>query len=233
MKQSYTLLGGKLTLCGKHYKSTEDALWLASNISPKQGEEILDVGAGNGAIGLTLNTLHQTAVTLVENNTNLVSSLKNAIVANSIANADILESTWPETQLTKTYDHVISNPPFHLIEEGFQSQSKQKEHGIHKANLALWIEACCKSCTPTGSVSLFLSLRSFHALSEHLKSLGLKEVTDIISNKQEMPRACIVELTPSYTGEPQHYTLNCSNEGIRTEILRRGGKIKAHRSARP
>ncbi|MEC9291781.1 MAG: methyltransferase [Pseudomonadota bacterium] len=229
---SYTLLDGRLTLCGKYYKSTEDALWLASNISPKQDESILDVGAGNGAIGLSLSTLHKIPVTLIENNTNLIDSLQSAIEANKITNADILKCTWPETQITKLYDYVISNPPFHLIEEGFQSQTKQKEHGIHKDDLALWIEACCKSCTPTGSVSLFLSLRSFNALSEHLKGLGLKEVTDIISNKQEMPRACIVELTPSYTGSPQHYTLNCSNEDIRTEVLRRGGKIKAHRLAR-
>mgnify|MGYP006263578539 CR=1 FL=1 len=229
---TYSILGGKVTLCGKHYKSTEDALWLTSFIHPKPFEQVLDVGAGNGAIGLTLNALHQAPVTLLEKDKELIGSLQTAAKLNTCRNVNILQETWPSHKLQSLYDYVVSNPPFHLLEQGFESQTKQEFHGISKEELMAWVHECYEVCSPLGTVTLFLSIKSFKALESLLTSLGLQAVTEVFSSAQKPAKACIVELSPAHTGETQYYRINTYDKAVREDVLRNGGKIKAHQLAR-
>lgn len=230
----YSVLDGKLQLCGAHYRSTEDALWLAASL-PKLSPQstVLDVGAGNGIIGLSLMARYHCPTTLIECQQELITSAETACHIGGFTEVSILQETWPCALADAPFDYVVSNPPYHLIEEGFESTCKALAHGITRDALNTWVIACNEACKTAGQTHLFLSEKSYQSIESTLKALGLMQKTALISHPERPSKSCFVILKKGYIGPVSYFTLHTHDTTVRDAVLKDGQTIKAHLLARP
>lgn len=84
---------------------------LLINSIPEITGEILDIGCGYGAIGISLSSLFPSAkVTMIDINERAVDLTNRNIKLNSIKNAQVLQSDGFEN-ITGSFDVIVSNPP--------------------------------------------------------------------------------------------------------------------------
>jgi 16S rRNA (guanine1207-N2)-methyltransferase len=81
---------------------------------PAEGE-ILDLGAGYGPLGLVAALRHPEArVTLVELNERAADLARRNLELNGVTNAEVLVGDAPEVLGERTFDAVVTNPPFRV-----------------------------------------------------------------------------------------------------------------------
>lgn len=160
---TYTLFNGKLILNRQKNNPSEDALWLACAVSPAPKETILDVGCGNGIVGLSIAT-HTPKIQLTGldiDQSSLNQAQENASLNNvpfTCIHTDILDKNLS----SQSFDHIVSNPPFHLLEKGFEAKDQHKHHahGITQEKLQEWVEKLLKLTNPTGTTTIIVHANS-------------------------------------------------------------------------
>lgn len=86
--------------------------YLLDDLVLRDAKTALDVGCGYGVIGALLAS-QVDLVTLVDNNLLAISCTKATLERNNISNAEVIPSDVFSELKGKTFDLIISNPPFH------------------------------------------------------------------------------------------------------------------------
>ena len=135
------------------YRAAIDPILLAAFVQAKSGQSVLDVGCGVGvallAVGLRISDLMLYGLEREGATGELAqeNAVKNKIPVR-IFTADLADL--PPALKQETFDHVITNPPFHKDKNSAPQQSHK--HSAHQESMALgdWIDACLRRVKPRG-----------------------------------------------------------------------------------
>ncbi len=146
---------GKIKLLQTAYKTTSDAVFLGASVVCPQGGKILDVGTGNGAVAVIAAYHNPSAsVTGIDINADEISNAEVNAELNGLPvrflNYDIKKNPLAK----KTFDVVVSNPPF--FKRGTPSQNDTKKLAHHEDNITLaeWVGFCVRRTCRRGYVYL-------------------------------------------------------------------------------
>lgn len=134
------------------YRAATDAVFLAAFVRAESGQKILDIGCGVGvallALGSRVENLELCGLEREEEIAKLAqeNSFANQIPL-EIFNGDL--ATPPATLKEKTFDIVLTNPPFHKDGPARQNPHKQSAHA-ESLTLDTWITASLKRLKSRG-----------------------------------------------------------------------------------
>lgn len=191
------------------YRASTDAIMVASLVSKiKNGDNILDVGSGTGAISLCL------ASRFAKNNPNIVglelqeelASLSNmSAEANNFSdylhyyNCNIKDKI--DFIKPCSFQHVISNPPYTDHDMPSPNKSKAQAHNHSDFNLMDWIKFCIKMLAPQG---MFYMINRAEAVDDilyaiHGKLGNIKIIPLFTKEAEKAKRVMIVAKKDSKT----------------------------------
>lgn len=162
--EDYLLSGAvRLKQPAKGHRFGTDAVLLSRMASHDIQGNIVDLGAGSGAVGLVLLALHpKTFVTFVEKNPFLADLCQQNLIENGFENrghvlkTDLLTPLHQQGLLENSYDHIFTNPPF--FEHGTMRISpepfKAQAHEMQKGGFDKWIRKACTLLKQKGSLNL-------------------------------------------------------------------------------
>ena len=191
-------LGGKVKLAQSSdgYRSTSDAVLLASAVLAKEGEHVLDVGTGNGVVLFCLAArVEGLKMTGIDIQSALIQlALKN----NELNNQNIrflLEDISEKSKFVhgEQFHHVVTNPPFYR--DGKGRLNEQQCIAFHEViSIEKWIRFCVKHIRSGGT---FTMIHQMEALPEILSvmqktSLGAIEVFPLVKNLNVPAKRIIV-----------------------------------------
>ena len=175
-----------------------DAVLLGAIADCASVKSILDIGTGSGIIALMLAQRSQATIDAIEIDEN--SFLK--------AKQNFANSPWPNRltalhtslqdfskTINKTYDLIISNPPF--FSNSFQPQMERKRISKHDAslNFADLISGAVSSMEPNGKFTLILPCSEketfIHIANDH--GLYLHNISEILPKAIKKPNRAILE----------------------------------------
>ena len=158
------------------YRASTDAVIVSSLVSRiHQGDKILDVGSGTGAIALCLASRFEKQKPQIDGldlQQDLVELSNFSAEANSFC--DILHfyhcNIKDKLDFIKPcfYNHVISNPPYTDHDMPSPNPSKAQAHNHNDFNLTAWIKFCVKMLAPQG---MFYMINRAEALDEILATI--------------------------------------------------------------
>ena len=141
-------LNGKIKLrqSVKGLRATSDAVLTAAAVKAKANDTILDVGAGNGVIGLCISARVPVQITALEIQENLVQLIQQNADLNdrkiTVVRMDLFQRTDPLKG--HLFHHVVTNPPFYDTTGQQRSNSEQAKAYVANFNLDKWILYCLK-----------------------------------------------------------------------------------------
>lgn len=175
------LLGGRVLLeqPAHGYRVAIDSVLVAAAVPAQPGDRVLDAGAGTGAIllclaarvtGLTIQGIENAPDHAILARRNIDRNAPQAQAVQTqieLIEADLLASPAP---LAETFDHVVTNPPFH--EPGrhrlpIDRSKMAADHAI--VDLRAWLAACQKRVASNGWL---ICIHKTEALGEIIESLG-------------------------------------------------------------
>jgi tRNA1(Val) A37 N6-methylase TrmN6 len=163
-------LGGAVTLVqpvrGNH-RSGSDAVLLAACLTGASGN-ILDMGAGAGAVGLMVaHASPQAHITLAEKDHDMLACADRSCEANAALSARIqtinVDLLAPEAERLAAglkrahFDHVLSNPPYRKAGHVRANPDKQTAHVIADDDLDGWLRTAASVLKPGGSLTLIFA----------------------------------------------------------------------------
>ena len=183
-------LGNKVLLkqSREGLRATSDSVLLAALVPIKKSETVLDVGAGNGVIGLCINARIPCKITAIEVQYSLCDLIKENALNNkcpiNLIHHDIFLAKDPlKGQL---FHHVATNPPFYEHSKNMRKNIEQKKAYVADFDLKKWLDYCLKHVRAKGSFSM---IHRPEMLAEILpilaKKLGNIEIFPIVSKKGE------------------------------------------------
>lgn len=172
-----SFLGGRVKLIqpSAGYRAGIDPIFLAASLHPKPHETILDVGAGVGAVSISLAIrCPQVRVVGLEIQHDLVQLALTNIQANQVndrvemINGDLLSP--PSFLKYHSFDHVMTNPPYYECSRTKSSPVPGKaQANTETVDLEKWIKSCLNLLKPKG---VFTMIHRVERLSEILDHLG-------------------------------------------------------------
>jgi tRNA1(Val) A37 N6-methylase TrmN6 len=161
-------LGGALEVLqpAKGYRAGLDGVLLAAAVAACAGEQVLDIGAGVGVVGLAVaRRLPHVRVALIEREPGLAALARENIVRNALADrvhlieADILRPLRENPELAtgaESFDHVVANPPYHIEGHGTASDDPAKAgaNAMPGGALDRWVRFMAAMARPGGSATL-------------------------------------------------------------------------------
>ena len=157
-----SLLGGKVRLLQKRggYRTAIDPVFLAAAVPAKEGEVVLDLGCGVGAVSLCLHTrISGLNITGLDVQKPLVDLARRNSVLNNcednirFVDGDLLK---PLKELSEAkFDHVLANPPYFTEKSGNTSPDTTKAlaNVENEAGLAEWVGAACRALKTRGRIT--------------------------------------------------------------------------------
>ena len=138
------------------YRATSDAVLLAASIQAKSGQSILDVGLGTGAVSLCLEArIKGLSLTGLEIQDEMIELAKENAVLNQvemqILKGDVAHP--PKELIGKTFDHVVTNPPYFTETPQRQNKTIAIAHQ-ESVPLSTWLHFCIKKVKPKGTLTL-------------------------------------------------------------------------------
>jgi tRNA1(Val) A37 N6-methylase TrmN6 len=176
-------LGGRLQVLQPRagYRAGIDGVLLAATASGRPGEQVLDVGAGVGIVGLCVaSRLPDVAVTMVERDAGLAALARRNIERNGLAGpvrvveADVLRplGACPELAVAaESFDEVLANPPFHIEGRGTAAGDPVKAgaNAMPAGGLDRWVRFIAAMSKPGGWLRM---IHRAEALAEVLDALA-------------------------------------------------------------
>ncbi|MEM6381178.1 MAG: methyltransferase [Pseudomonadota bacterium] len=163
-------IGGAVTLIqparGSH-RSGSDAVLLAATLSGAAGD-ILDMGAGAGAVGLMAAHANPDArVILAENDPVLLECARQSVSANpslsrrvKVCDVDLLAAEPARTAAglkRASFDHVVANPPYRRQGHVRAQASKLAAHVISPEALEGWARTAASVLKPGGTLTMIFA----------------------------------------------------------------------------
>jgi tRNA1(Val) A37 N6-methylase TrmN6 len=154
-----SLLAGRVRLRQpRHgYRVAIDPVLLAAAVPALAGQAVLDAGLGTGAATLCLLArVPGCRVAGIELQPELAELAAENAALNGVelelVTGDLLAPP-PELRV-RSFDHVMSNPPFLEPGEGSASPLPQRMRAHGEGSLYLWLEACLRRLAPGGWLTL-------------------------------------------------------------------------------
>lgn len=158
------LLGGRVRLAqpDRGYRAAVDPVLLAAAVPAREGEHVLDLGAGVGAASLCLAArVAGCRVTGIELQPELADlAARNAEASGlgdrvRVVRGDLLAPPPELAGLAGRFDHVMANPPY--LKAGSHTPppdaSRAIAHGEGEADLADWVACCARMLRPRGTAT--------------------------------------------------------------------------------
>ena len=197
------LLGQRIILSQPKsgYRVGSDAILLAASIPANNGQTVLDVGAGVGAVALCLAT-RMTGIKVygLELQIKLAQlASENGAINNLTDRVQFLcgDIHKPPEEINRTiFDHTACNPPFYT--EGRASLSpdpgKALAHSEKGTPLSEWLNFCLRRTRPGGTVTVIHRTARLHdILSEWKKGAGDMTVIPLWSKPNHPAKRVIVQ----------------------------------------
>lgn len=206
-QEIFTLLGGKVRIIRGHYNPTSDAVWLAA-FCPSKIKTVLDVGIGTGGATLCLLANNPKAeATGIDKSTEMLEEChKNALINNAnieLINADIF--TW---RTNKTFDLVISNPPY------FKG-TPAKHDAHHNVDLTAWTKKCIARVRPRGYFCIIIDSNALsEVISEMNKHCGDITIFPLFGAKNTAERVLIRGRLGTHGGTILHSGISMNYEPV-------------------
>ena len=190
-------LGGQVRL--KQYKkglrATSDSVLLASAVSAKENETVLDVGTGNGVIMACLNArIKNLSLTALDCQSDLLTLAQQNAVLNHFSLETILFDIQnrPSPIHGRQFHHVVSNPPFYT--EPFQRADKQTAQAYQQQiSIREWLEFCLRHIRAKGTLTLIHRPESLPEILAVLNGkLGGIEIIPIAGKTKESAKRIII-----------------------------------------
>lgn len=173
-------LGGRVRILQpeRGYRAGLDAVMLAAAVPARGGDRVCDLGAGVGTAALCLAArvanLHITAVDIDEESAALAeaNAARNGHAAFEVVVADVGKR--PRTLKRQSFDHVLTNPPYHDTGRGTRAPEAQKARATSATVTALtaWLRFARALVRPKGTVTAILPPEQLPAALEALSATG-------------------------------------------------------------
>jgi tRNA1(Val) A37 N6-methylase TrmN6 len=175
-------LGGRLRLkqLRRGHRIGHDAILLAAACPAREGERVVDLGAGVGAAGLAVALrVPATIVTLVEVDADLAALAAENARLNGLAervSATVLDVAAPARTfaaaglMPESIARVLMNPPFNdpARQRGSPDRRRRLAHADPGGTLVAWIKTAARLLHPRGTLTLIWRAEG---LSEVLRAL--------------------------------------------------------------
>ena len=152
-------LGGALHLWQpRHgFRASTDAVLLAAAVPAVAGEAVLDLGCGVGAAGLCLAHRTGAVVTGVDLDAQAVALAQRNARDNdlqmTVIRGDV--SDLPDSVRLRSFDHVLTNPPYYAALSGTPAQNPVREAALREIlPLPDWVDAALRRVGPKGTFSI-------------------------------------------------------------------------------
>ena len=151
-------LNGKIKLrqSVKGLRATSDSVLVAAAVKAKNKDSVLDVGAGNGIIGLCISARVPVQITALEIQENLVQLIQENAALNdrriTVIRTDLFQRTDPLKN--KQFHHVVTNPPFYDTTGKSRSNKEQATAYAANFNLDKWLIYCLKHLRAKGTFTM-------------------------------------------------------------------------------
>ncbi|MDR3179906.1 MAG: methyltransferase [Holosporaceae bacterium] len=184
------ILKGKLSLLQpKHgYRVAIDPIILAGFVSLQHNQSVLDVGCGVGTISLILKLRNPSAIiTAIDVDPDICDICLRNAKENSldldVVNIGIENFHGNPSYNGKTFDHIVTNPPF-FSRESFKISNTKLLANFETIELTDWISFCLKKLKNGGTLHI---IHHASRISDILSSLGQKvgaiEITPVFPKK--------------------------------------------------
>jgi tRNA1(Val) A37 N6-methylase TrmN6 len=178
------LLGGRVRLLQprRGYRVAVDAVLLAAAVEATQGERVLDLGSGAGAVGLCL-TARIAGCTVV--GIELQSALAELAQRNALLNGMnervrtiIHDLARPLPEGLGLFDHVATNPPYLAAAVADPSPDIAKALATveSSADLARWLAVATAAAKPAGTVIVVHRSDRVEEIAGHFERLGWGDI---------------------------------------------------------
>ena len=203
-QEIFTLVGGRVKMRRGHYNPTSDAVWLAA-FAPNDAKTVLDVGIGSGGVSLCLLAHNpDAAITGIDTSDEMLDACRNNAELNGanieLINADI--NTW---RTTRTFDLVITNPPYF-------NGTPAKHNAHHNADLGAWVARCIARVRPMGTFCIITDATTVaRVVAEMSKKLGDITILPLFGARDVAERVLISGRLGSrgisviHRGQPMNY----------------------------
>ncbi len=175
----------------KGYRFSVDAPLLADFIQTRAGDEILELGTGNGIISLLLSVKpfkHITAVEIQESLADL--ARRNVRINNLEKKITVVHMDLREFQPEKKFDIIFSNPPYIRKGEGHLSSSDERSVAKHELKCDIFdiMERTGKLLTKNGRAYIIFQAKREEELLQAAERNDLKrESIRFVCAKKENP----------------------------------------------
>ena len=190
-------LNGKVKLrqSVKGVRATSDAVLVAAAVKAKKNDSVLDVGAGNGVIGLCIAARTPVQVTALEIQENLVQLIQENAALNdrkiTVIRTDLFNINDPLKG--KIFNHVVTNPPFYDITGKARSNKEQAIAYMAHFNLNDWLAYCLKHIRPKGTFTLIHRPEKLGEILMILEQkLGAIEIIPIYSKTRQAAKRIVI-----------------------------------------
>jgi tRNA1Val (adenine37-N6)-methyltransferase len=169
-------------------------------------ETLLDIGAGTGLLSLMVRQKNVVEIDAIEIDAEAAAQAAENVEASGFEGIRVLHQDLRSFNPEKTYDFIISNPPFY--EDDLASGKAKKDTAHHSGQLKLdeLLLFVSRHLSPDGSFFLLMPFKRHDELMQQLPSYNLfiSHKTIVRQSTRHQPFRLLLRCTPSPTNSIQN-----------------------------